>query len=352
MSVVLNGNTHSLSGTLVGGDGYEYTRVPTFAAAGVPEWPDQVFTDMLAELALIKAPGAYSTTSNTLASSGAKSWTLAAAATLSAGTYKVESLGSPGNGMIVSLATTITSSTAFATTALASFGSGGPYADWKITPLISERQTILAKTGNYTVVAPTDFGSLIKMTGSFAVSLPASATAGSSFPIALVSASGTLTITPNGADTCALASLTAGQAVLLVLDGTVWRPVYGYGFSTTVTGSLGARVTGGTAVSLTGYTAATSDPAPAASGISGGACIGRFGCDTTGGAFTLTLPASPTAGDFVDVVDAARNFAVANLTVGRNGKSIGGVAENMTVSDVGASFRLIYGMTSNNWSIA
>ena len=40
--------------------------------------------------------------------------------------------------------------------------------------------------------------------------------------------------------------------------------------------------------------------------------------DTSGGAFTITLPASPSIGNQVKIIDAEGTFGTNNLTVGRN----------------------------------
>lgn len=54
-------------------------------------------------------------------------------------------------------------------------------------------------------------------------------------------------------------------------------------------------------------------------------------CNTSGGAFTVTLPASPAEGDRIGVyLLTAGN----NLTVGRNGKNIDGAASDLTISAV------------------
>lgn len=50
--------------------------------------------------------------------------------------------------------------------------------------------------------------------------------------------------------------------------------------------------------------------------------------DTSAGAWTLTLPASPSANDFVYWADYEGTFGVYNLTVGRNGSNINGEAVN------------------------
>lgn len=54
----------------------------------------------------------------------------------------------------------------------------------------------------------------------------------------------------------------------------------------------------------------------------------NFDCDTSGGAYALTLPASPNVGDWIGINDYARTFKTNNLTLGRNGQNIEGLAEN------------------------
>jgi hypothetical protein len=56
--------------------------------------------------------------------------------------------------------------------------------------------------------------------------------------------------------------------------------------------------------------------------------------DTSGGSFTVTLPASPATGDTVMVVDG-NDWSTTNLIVGRNGSTIEGDASDLTC-DVGA----------------
>jgi hypothetical protein len=70
--------------------------------------------------------------------------------------------------------------------------------------------------------------------------------------------------------------------------------------------------------------------------------------DTSGGVWTLTLPATPTAGDVVAVVDGA-DWSVNHLTVARNGSTIEGDAEDMTMDLGGVSVDFIYDGTT--WQI-
>ena len=58
--------------------------------------------------------------------------------------------------------------------------------------------------------------------------------------------------------------------------------------------------------------------------------------NTTGGAFTATLPA-PSAGDIVAIKDYAINFDTNNLTVARNGSNIQGGTADATLDVEGES---------------
>lgn len=75
-------------------------------------------------------------------------------------------------------------------------------------------------------------------------------------------------------------------------------------------------------------------------------------CDTSGAGFTLTLPASPIAGDYVKITDGSGNFATNNLTIARNGLKIMGLSENLTVELNYAAFTLVYSDATNGWRIA
>jgi sugar lactone lactonase YvrE len=64
--------------------------------------------------------------------------------------------------------------------------------------------------------------------------------------------------------------------------------------------------------------------------------------DTTSAAFTVTLPASPSSGAQVSISDSGGNFGINNLTVGRNGSTIGGLSEDLVLDINSVSVNLIY----------
>ena len=80
----------------------------------------------------------------------------------------------------------------------------------------------------------------------------------------------------------------------------------------------------------------------------------RIIADTSGGAFTITLPLSPTTGDEVSFSDGGYTsttggWAANALTIARNGQTIMGLSENLTCGVRGASFRLVF--INSTWEV-
>jgi len=74
--------------------------------------------------------------------------------------------------------------------------------------------------------------------------------------------------------------------------------------------------------------------------------------NTTSGAVTMTLPATPSAGDIVSVKDYAYTFATNNLTVARNGSPIGGAnTDDVVYSTNGTALTFIYVDGTKGWLV-
>ena len=71
--------------------------------------------------------------------------------------------------------------------------------------------------------------------------------------------------------------------------------------------------------------------------------------DTTSGAVTVTLPASPSAGNIVQVTDYAGTFSANACTIARNGSNINGIAVNGTFVTARESVALVYSGATQGW---
>ena len=71
--------------------------------------------------------------------------------------------------------------------------------------------------------------------------------------------------------------------------------------------------------------------------------------NTSSSAYTMTLPASPSIGDFVHIIDYAGTFDTNNCTVGRNSEKILGATSDLVVSTERAAFQLVYVDSTQGW---
>ena len=73
--------------------------------------------------------------------------------------------------------------------------------------------------------------------------------------------------------------------------------------------------------------------------------------NTTAGTITLNLPTSPSAGDIVSVKDYARTFATNEVTLGRGGSNMDGVAADTPLATNGLSITTIYVDATRGWTL-
>jgi hypothetical protein len=92
----------------------------------------------------------------------------------------------------------------------------------------------------------------------------------------------------------------------------------------------------------------TADGSTTTTGVAGN---GYF-IDTTSAAHTFNLPASATLGDQIAIKDYAGTFGSNNLTIGRNGHNIQGVANDSLISTNRASLLLVYVDSTKGWIYA
>jgi hypothetical protein len=122
--------------------------------------------------------------------------------------------------------------------------------------------------------------------------------------------------------------------------------------STITLGSCGATISLAAGATQTGFgqtysaveycTTAKTSPFTAAAGT------GYF-INTTCGAVTVTLPASPTAGDVVAFKDYASQWNTNNVTLCNNGNKINGVCGTASLSTQNQSVSLIYVDATKGW---
>ena len=78
--------------------------------------------------------------------------------------------------------------------------------------------------------------------------------------------------------------------------------------------------------------------------------LGYF-CNTTSSAFTVTLPASPSAGNVIAISDYAATSATNNITVNPNGNKIAGSTLNKILNTNGIAVTCVYVDSTEGWIV-
>ena len=105
-------------------------------------------------------------------------------------------------------------------------------------------------------------------------------------------------------------------------------------YTTASTSYLAGQIAWNTTVQTTGFTAVA---------------YGGYFCNTTSAAFTVTLPATPTRGQFVVIVDYAGTSATNNITVSPNGGNINGATGNATIKTNRTGITFTYIDATQGW---
>jgi hypothetical protein len=145
-----------------------------------------------------------------------------------------------------------------------------------------------------------------------------------------------------------MASIIKADNIQKVSDGTNIIKKCG---STITLGSCGATISLACGATQTGFGrtgtvdwCTTAKTAPF-TGVSGN---GYF-VNTTCGAVTVTLPASPSAGDIISIADYASTWQTNAVTLCRNSSKINGGCFNPTLNTVGQSITLVYVDGTRGW---
>ena len=78
----------------------------------------------------------------------------------------------------------------------------------------------------------------------------------------------------------------------------------------------------------------------------------RLVLDQSGGTFTVTLPATPSVGDEVYVMDGTGTMATTTVDIDNNGSVLMGASQALTFNVSNVGFNLVYTGATNGWRIA
>jgi len=206
--------------------------------------------------------------------------------------------------------------------------------------------TISGTWPNQTINATGTGGTVTSVAGTGTVNgISLSGTVTSSGSLTL---GGTLSGVANAALTNSSVTVTAGT-------GMSGGGAVALGSSITLTNAGVTSIVAGTGISISGATGAVTVSASGGAGFSAktttytAASGDNILANTSSGSWTLTLPASPSTGNTVRVMDGFGTFDTYPLTVARNGQTIMGAAEDMTLSLAGVATTFVY--NGSTWRV-
>ena len=159
--------------------------------------------------------------------------------------------------------------------------------------------------------------------------------------ITVGTASDTTTVAGNAVRSNALQA-SDGQNIISQTGTTITLGASG----DTITLSAGANQTGFGRTGTVNWSTTPITATPT-TGVNG---VGYF-INSSGGAKTVNLPASPSAGDIMAVSDYAQNAATNNITIGRNGSNIQGDASDLVIEIDGLAVTLVFVDATKGWIV-
>jgi hypothetical protein len=200
---------------------------------------------------------------------------------------------------------------------------------------------------NKTLTAPkiADGGFVADANGNEQIKFTTTASAVNELTVVNSAAGNAPEISSTGGDTNIDLKITPKGSGKIVLDGISFPNTDGTANQALVTDGSGtlsfASVTGRTGT-VDWCTTAKTAPFTAVNGDG-------FFVNTTCGAVTVTLPATPTAGDIISIADYASTFQTNNVTLCNNGSLINGVCATAKLNTQGQSITLVYVDGTKGW---
>jgi len=200
--------------------------------------------------------------------------------------------------------------------------------------------TVTLPTGQ-TLTSPKIATALTDTSGNELIKVTATGSAINELTLANAAASGNPTISATGGDTNIGISILPKGSGKITLDNLILPAADGTADQILTTNGSGQ-------LSFVDNSGGTSWVAVKTSDFTAVGGEGYF-VNTTGGAVAVTLPASPSLGDEVTVVDYAGTADTNNITINRNSHKIQGDASNLTISTERAGFTLVYVDATQGW---
>ncbi len=192
-----------------------------------------------------------------------------------------------------------------------------------------------------TLTSPKIATALTDTSGNELIKVTATGSAINELTLANAAASGNPTISATGGDTNIGISILPKGSGKITLDNLILPAADGTADQILTTNGSGQ-------LSFVDNSGGTSWVAVKTSDFTAVGGEGYF-VNTTGGAVAVTLPASPSLGDEVTVVDYAGTADTNNITINRNSHKIQGDASNLTISTERAGFTLVYVDATQGW---